>query len=79
MESNVSPSMLDIIPGLLASYLVGCLSTFRLGISNEWEGPFAPSFKTSAEQDELIIHALQRIDHCHLTLGCPDGASTTGM
>ena len=58
-ESAVSQSILDsvtLLPGLL------CPSEFKLGLSNEWEDPFAPSYEFTAEEDDFIFRASQEID-----------------
>ena len=60
MESAVSPSLFDSVQDPVPSGL--CPSQFRPGIGEGWEGPFAPSFETTAEQDEFIIQASQQLD-----------------
>ena len=44
-ESAVSRSLLDSVT-LLPGWL--CPSEFKLGLGNEWEGPFALSFEFTA-------------------------------
>ena len=60
MESAVLFSLFDSVQDPLPSWL--CPPEFRLGNGDEWEGPFAHSFETAAEQDEFIIQASQQLD-----------------
>ena len=53
-ESAISQSLLDSVP-LLPGWL--CPSEFKLGLGTEWEGPFAPSYEFTAEEDDFIIRA----------------------
>ena len=48
--------MQDLLPSWL------CPPEFRLGIGDEWEDQFGPSFETTTEQDESTIQALQQLD-----------------
>ena len=75
MESAVLSSLLDNGQDPLRSWL--CPPEFRLGIGDEWEGPFAPSFETTAEQDEFIIQASQQLDGCILQVP-PEQDTATG-
>ena len=68
-------SLLDSGQDPLPSWL--CPPQFRLGIGNKWEGPFAPSFETTAKQDEFIIQASQQLDRCILQVP-PDQDTATG-
>ena len=76
MESAVLSSLLDNGQDPLRSWF--CPPEFRLGIGDEWEDPFAPSFETTAEQDEFIIQASQQLDGCILQVP-PEQGTATGV
>ena len=39
-----------------------CPPQFELGVGDEWEGPFADIYETTAEQDHFILEASQQLD-----------------
>ena len=56
----ISPCVLARLQDPFPSWL--CLPQFKLGIGNNWEGPFAGNvLETAAEQDDFIMEALQQL------------------